>query len=41
MDRYLRVPLSGHTSISITLDTYTHVIEGMDGGLTDAMDDTP
>jgi hypothetical protein len=31
--------LSGHTSISITLDTYSHVIEGMDGGLTDAMDD--
>jgi integrase len=31
--------LSGHTSISITLDTYSHVIEGMDGGLADAMDD--
>jgi len=31
--------LSGYTNISITLDTYSHVIEGMDGGLTDAMDD--
>jgi integrase len=30
----------GHASISITLDTYSHVIEGMDGGLADAMDDT-
>jgi len=29
----------GYTNISITLDTYSHVIEGMDGGLTDAMDD--
>ena len=29
----------GHASISITLDTYSHVIEGMDGGLADAMDD--
>ena len=29
----------GHASISITLDTYSHVIEGMDGGLEDAMDD--
>jgi integrase len=29
----------GHTSISITLDTYSHVIEGMDGGLADAMDE--
>jgi integrase len=31
--------LLGHASINITLDTYSHVIEGMDGGLTDAMDD--
>ena len=31
--------LLGHASISITLDTYSHVIEGMDGGLADAMDD--
>jgi len=31
--------LLGHASISITLDTYPHVIEGMDGGLADAMDD--
>jgi len=30
--------LLGHASISITLDTYSHVIEGMDGGLADAMD---
>jgi integrase len=28
--------LLGHASISITLDTYSHVIEGMDGGLADA-----
>ena len=28
----------GHASISITLDTYSHVIEGMDGGLADVMD---
>ena len=31
--------LLGHASINITLDTYSHVIEGMDGGLADAMDD--
>jgi integrase len=31
--------LLGHANISITLDTYSHVIEGMDGGLGDAMDD--
>ena len=31
--------LLGHASISITLDTYSHVIEGMGGGLADAMDD--
>jgi integrase len=31
--------LLGHRSISITLDTYSHVIEGMDGGLADAMDE--
>ena len=31
--------LLGHASISITLDTYSHVIEGMDGGLGDAMDE--
>lgn len=29
----------GHANISITLDTYNHVPEGMDGGLADAMDD--
>ena len=28
-----------HASISITLDTYGHVIEGMDGGLANAMDE--
>jgi integrase len=28
----------GHASINITLDTYSHVIEGMEGGLADAMD---
>jgi integrase len=31
--------LLGHAIISITIDTYSHVIEGMDGGLDDAMDD--
>jgi integrase len=30
--------LLGHANISITLNTYSHVIEGMDGGLGDAMD---
>jgi integrase len=29
----------GHANISITLDTYSHVIEGMGVGLADAMDD--
>jgi integrase len=30
----------GHAAISITLDTYLHVIAGMDGGgLADTMDD--
>ena len=32
--------LLGHASIYITLDTYSHVIEGMDGGLAETMDDT-
>lgn len=32
--------LLGHASISQTLDTYSHVIEGMDGGFTDAVDET-
>jgi integrase len=31
--------LLGHASINIALDTYSHVIEGLDGGLADAMDD--
>jgi integrase len=31
--------LLGHASISVTLDTYSHVIEGMDGSLAVAMDD--
>jgi integrase len=31
--------LLGHASISITLDTYSRVIEGMDGGLAGAMDE--
>jgi integrase len=31
--------LLGHASINITLDTYSHVIEEMDGGLGDAMDE--
>ena len=32
--------LLGHPNISITLDTHSHAIEGMDGP-TDAMDDAP
>jgi integrase len=31
--------LLGYASISITLDTYSQVIEGIDGGLVNAMDD--
>jgi integrase len=31
--------LLGHASINITLDTYSHVIKGMDGGLADVMDE--
>jgi integrase len=32
--------LLGHASIAQTLDTYSHVLEGMDGGIGDAMDAT-
>jgi integrase len=28
----------GHASISQTLDTYSHLLKGMDGGIGDAMD---
>lgn len=31
--------LLGQANITITLDTCSHVIEGMDGGLEDAMDE--
>ena len=31
--------LLGHSSISITLDTYSHVLPGMGDGPADAMDD--
>ncbi len=31
--------LLGHASISITLDTYSHVIGGIEGGLADATDE--
>jgi integrase len=31
--------LLGHASIWQTLDTYSHIIEGMDGGVTDAIDE--
>ena len=31
--------LLGHRNISITLDVYSHVIKGMDGGLSDVMDE--
>ncbi len=30
--------LLGHASISQTLDTYSHVLEAMDGGMEEAMD---
>ena len=29
----------GHANITITLDTYSHVLPGMDDGLSDAMDE--
>ncbi len=29
----------GHGSITQTLDTYSHTIEGMDGGTTDAIEE--
>lgn len=31
--------LLGHSTIAITLDTYSHVLPGMDDGIADAMDD--
>jgi integrase len=31
--------LLGHATISITLDTYSHVLPGMDDGVADAMGD--
>jgi integrase len=31
--------LLGHASVALTLDTYSHVIEGMDGGVTEAIDE--
>jgi integrase len=31
--------LLGRANISMALDTYSHVIEGMDGGLADVMDE--
>jgi integrase len=31
--------LLGHASIAQTLDTYSHVLPGMDGGIGDAIDD--
>ena len=30
----------GRAGVSITPGTYSHVMEGMDGGLADAMDDS-
>ena len=30
--------LLGHATIAQTLDTYSHVLKGMDGGIGDAMD---
>jgi integrase len=31
--------LLGHSTISITIDTYTHVLPGMNGGTADALDE--
>ena len=31
--------LLGHASIALTLDTYSHVLKGMDGGIGGAMDE--
>jgi integrase len=31
--------LLGHASIAQTLDTYSHVLPGMNGGIGDAIDD--
>jgi len=31
--------LLGHASISQALDTYSHIIDGMDGSVTDAIDE--
>ena len=36
--KYVR-ELLGHASIALTLDIYSHIIEGMDGGITDAIDE--
>lgn len=35
--KYVQEPL-GHATISITLDTYSHLIEGLGGGFGDAID---
>jgi integrase len=31
--------LLGHATVSITLDTYSHVLPGMDGGAAASMED--
>jgi integrase len=31
--------LLGHASIALTLDTYSHVLPGMDGGISTAVED--
>ena len=31
--------LLGHASIALTLDTYSHVLKGMDGGIGGALDE--
>ena len=31
--------LLGHASMDLTLDTYSHVLKGMDGGIGGAMDE--
>ena len=36
--KYIQEPL-GHASIALTLDTYPHVLKGMDGGIGGAVDE--
>jgi integrase len=38
LERFYVQELLGHASIAQTLDTYSHVLKGMDGGIGGAMD---